>query len=81
MCALALVSLGSLGPHLAHILQDHVHVTVEGLHSPEDLAIVPAIYQAKGVCLHCLGEKGERALVEGVLLRRVLLRVLSLGHL
>ena len=81
MRPLALVSLGCLGPHLADVLKHHVHVTVEGLHSPEDLAIVSAIYEAKRVCLHCLGEKGEWTLMEGVFLRRVLLCVLSLGHL
>lgn len=56
-------------------------MTVEGLHSPKDLAIVSAIYEAKGVCLHCFCEKGEWALMECILLRCVLLRVLSLGHL
>ena len=56
-------------------------MTVESLHSPKDLAIVSAIYEAKGVSLHCLSEKGEGALMEGILLRSVLLCVLSLGHL
>merc|ERR1739841_192208 len=34
-------ALGHLGPHLAHILEDHVAVPVERLHTRQDLPVVP----------------------------------------
>ena len=57
MRPLALVSFGCLGPHLADVLEHHVHVSVEGLHTPQNLAVVAAVNQHKGVSLHCLRQK------------------------
>ena len=72
MCSLALVSLGSLSPHLAYIFKHHVHMSVEGLHSAEYLAVVAAVDEHLAVSLDCLGKQGEGALVKSVLLRCVL---------
>lgn len=77
MRPLALVSLGCLGPHLANIFEHHVHVTIEGLHAPQNLPVVAAINEHQRVGLDCLGQKREGTLVESVFLRRVLLFV---GH-
>ena len=74
--------LGCLCPHLADILEDQVHVTIEGLHAPQYLTVVSAVDQHLGVRLHCLGKERQRPLVEGVFLRRVLLfRFTCIGHL
>ena len=75
MRPLALVSFRCLGPHLAHPLEYHIHVSVEGLHSSHNLAIVATVNQHLGVSLHCLSQQRQRALMESVLLRRVLLFV------
>ena len=40
-----LLTLGELGPHLLDPLEDHVAVTVEGLHPPQQLLVVPAVDQ------------------------------------
>ena len=73
MSLLTLVRFGCLSPHLAHVLQNHVHVPVEGLHSAQDLAVVAAVHKDLRVSLHCLGQQREWSLVECVLLRYMLL--------
>ena len=57
MSPLSLVSLGCLGPHLTHVLEHHVHVTIEGLHATQNLAVVAAVNQHQRVRLHCLRQK------------------------
>ena len=47
--ALALAALGLLGPHLLHVLEDHVAVSVKGLDTGEELAVVTARDQDLGV--------------------------------
>ena len=37
---LASISLGHLGPHLAHVLKHHVHMPVEGLHPRQQFPVV-----------------------------------------
>jgi hypothetical protein len=49
------VSLGSLRPHLANVLEDHIHVAIEGLDSPENLAVVATINEDLTVGLDSLG--------------------------
>ena len=56
-------------------------MAVERFHSPQDLAIVPAIDQTLGVSFDRFGQEGKWALVEGVLLWSVLFSILSFGHL
>ena len=46
---LALVALGLLGPHILHVLQHHVAVSVKGLDTGQELAVVPARDQDLGV--------------------------------
>ena len=41
----ALSCLGDFRPHLLHVLQHHVAVSVEGLHTSEKLVVVSAINQ------------------------------------
>ena len=40
--ALAFVSLGLFCPHLLHVLQHHVAVSVKGFHTGQELAVVAA---------------------------------------
>ena len=47
--ALALAALGLLGPHLLHVLEDHVAVSVKCLDTGEELAVVTARDQDLGV--------------------------------
>lgn len=42
---LALAGLRLLGPHLLHVLEDHVAVAVESLHATEELLVVAAVDQ------------------------------------
>lgn len=48
--ALALGTLGLLGPHLLDILEDHVAVSVKSLDTGQQLAVVSAGNQDLGVC-------------------------------
>ena len=41
-----------LRPHLLHALQDHVEVSVEGLHPRQELPVVPAAHENLRVRLH-----------------------------
>lgn len=41
----SLAWLGHLRPHFLHVLQHHVAMSVEGLHSRQQLVIISAIYQ------------------------------------
>ena len=81
MRAFAFVCLGGLGPHLTHIFKNHVHMTIEGLDSAKDLAIVTAIDENLRVSLDCFSEEREGTLMEGVLLRGCLLFVSLICHL
>lgn len=47
--ALALATLGLLSPHLLHVLQHHVAVSVKGLDTGQQLAVVAAGDQDLGV--------------------------------
>ena len=40
--ALPLAALGLLGPHLLHVLENHVAVSVKGLDTGQQLAVVTA---------------------------------------
>ena len=53
-------SLGQFCPHLLDPLQHHVAVPVEGLHSPQQLLVVPAVDEDLGVVLHGVREHPER---------------------
>ena len=53
-----------LRPHLLHALQDHVEVSVEGLHPRQELPVVPAAHENLRVRLHGRREKGERSRLE-----------------
>ena len=57
VCTLALVSLGCLGPHLTDIFHDHIHMSVESLHSPQDFAIISAVDQNLRVGLDGFSKK------------------------
>lgn len=46
---LALAALGLLSPHLLHILQYHIAVSVKGLDTGQELAVVSARNQNLGV--------------------------------
>lgn len=48
--ALALGTLGLLGPHLLNILENHVAVSVKSLDTGQQLAVVSAGNQDLGVC-------------------------------
>lgn len=48
--ALALGTLGLLGPHLLNILENHVAVSVKSLDTGQQLAVVSAGNQNLGVC-------------------------------
>lgn len=74
---LSLALLGYLGPHLLHVLEHHVTVTVERLHSAEQLLVVSHVDEHLRVRPHRLGEQGQRSLVE--LLLFVLLWLVRTG--
>lgn len=65
---LALSALGLLGPHLLHVLQHHVAVSVKGLDTGQQLPVVTAGDQDLGVCAGSGLQKRERAGGELVLL-------------
>lgn len=48
--ALALGTLGLLGPHLLNVLENHVTVSVKSLDTGQQLAVVSAGNQDLGVC-------------------------------
>ena len=73
MRPLSLVSFGCLGPHLADILEHHVHVSVEGLNLTQNLASVATVDQYLRVSLHCLRKQREWSLVKCVFLWHMLL--------
>ena len=77
----ALACLGRLRPHLLGILQDHVKVTVESLHTRQQLPVVPAVDEHLRIVFNCLREHGERSCLEFFLffLAEVLFRHLALG--
>lgn len=59
--ALALAALGLLGPHLLHVLENHVEVSVKSLDTGQELAVVTAGNQDLGVAAACGVEEGQRA--------------------
>ena len=65
---LALAALGLLGPHLLHVLQNHVAVSVKGLDTGQELAVVSAGDQDLGVRAGGGLQEGQRAGGELVLL-------------
>jgi hypothetical protein len=69
MRPLALVSFGCLGPHLADVLEHHVHVAVECSHSAKQLSIVATVDKALAVGLDGFGKQSERTLVEDFFVR------------
>lgn len=66
--SLARATLGLLGPHLLHVLEDHVAVSVKGLDAGQELAIVSAGDQHLGVVAAGGRQEGERTGGELVLL-------------
>lgn len=54
---LAFTGLREFGPHLLHVLEDHVAMPVERLHATKQFVIVPAVDQDLSLTLHALGEK------------------------
>lgn len=56
---LPLIPLGLLRPHLLHVLQHHVAVTVKRLDPREELAVVPARDQNLGVGACCGLQEGQ----------------------
>lgn len=65
---LALAALGLLGPHLLHVLEDHVAVSVKCLDTGKQLAVVTAGDQDLGVRTGGGLEEGQRSGSELVLL-------------
>lgn len=65
---LPLAALGLLGPHLLHVLQHHVAVSVKSLDTGQELTVVTAGDQDLGVCAGGGLQEGERAGGELVLL-------------
>ena len=59
-----------LGPHLLHVLEDHVAVAVEGLDAGQELAVVPDGDQDLGVAAHRGLQDGQRAGAELVFLEK-----------
>ena len=52
------------GPHLLHIFENHVAVSVKGFHSAEQFPVVPAIDEYLCVVLDGLSQDGERSCLE-----------------
>eukprot|EP00443_Scrippsiella_acuminata_P059716 CAMPEP_0115487194 /NCGR_PEP_ID=MMETSP0271-20121206/60826_1 /TAXON_ID=71861 /ORGANISM="Scrippsiella trochoidea, Strain CCMP3099" /LENGTH=83 /DNA_ID=CAMNT_0002915229 /DNA_START=105 /DNA_END=353 /DNA_ORIENTATION=- len=56
-----------LGPHLPDVLEYHIRVPVEGLHTRKDFPVVAAINQHLGIVLDALLQHGEWPDIEVVL--------------
>lgn len=78
---LAVGKLGLLSPHLLDVLQDHVAMPVEGLHTSEELAVVAARNQDLRVRTHSRLKERKRAGREFMLLELgdLILAVLELS--
>merc|ERR1719265_486081 len=72
---LLLAPVRDLRPHLTHVLQDHVRVTVKCLDTCQNLPIVAAIDEHLRVVLHTLLQYRQGTYIEIVLLLR-----LVVGH-
>ena len=57
-CLLSLSCRG-LCPHLLHILQDHITMTIVRLHARQQLVIVPHVDQHLRIALHALLQNGK----------------------
>jgi len=68
--ALALATLGLLGPHLLHVLEHHVAVSVKCLDTGQQLAVVAAGDQDLGVRAGGGLQQGQRTGGELVLLNK-----------
>jgi len=65
---LSLASLGDFVPHLLHVFQHHVTVTVEGLHTTQEFAVVATVDEDLSVVLHRRHENRQRSCLEFFLL-------------
>jgi len=54
---LSLACFGNLSPHFFYVLEHHIAMPIEGLHSSQKLAIVSAVDQHLSVTLDALCEK------------------------
>ena len=79
--ALALALLRHLGPHLEDAFKHHVHVAIESFDIAEQLPVVATVDQHLAIGLYCFGQESQGALIEDLLVGRMLsLFVLRFNH-